>query len=142
MFLLVCAAGLVVDPLFFYSLSISGACMCLFVDGWFAVIVTALRCMADAVHLLNMCLQMSMAYNAMRRSGAAEKDGSRSTATRGYLRTKTVFVLDLFIILPVPQVVIPSFSIVSTVKSFQEHDWQLFQETDSAVQQSFGALGR
>ncbi|CAL9120346.1 unnamed protein product [Musa textilis] len=80
--------------------------MCVFVDGWFAVTVTALRCMSDAVHLLNMCLQMSMAYNAMRRSGAAEKDGSTSTATRGYLRSKTRFLLDLFIILPVPQIVL------------------------------------
>ncbi|KAA8526868.1 hypothetical protein F0562_008903 [Nyssa sinensis] len=59
-FLLVCATGLFVDPLFFYALSISDNCMCLFVDGWFAVTVTVLRCMTDALHVWNMWLQLKM----------------------------------------------------------------------------------
>ncbi|CAL9130186.1 unnamed protein product [Musa textilis] len=108
-FLLMCAAGLVVDPLFFYALSISSTCMCLFVDGWFAVTVTALRCMTDAVHLLNMCLQLAMAYDATPRSSVEEKDASAGRAMahgQSYLRAKTGFLLDLFIILPVPQVVL------------------------------------
>ncbi|URE31747.1 cyclic nucleotide-gated ion channel, partial [Musa troglodytarum] len=101
-FLLMCAAGLVVDPLFFYALSISSTCMCLFVDGWFAVTVTALRCMTDAVHLLNMCLQLAMAYDATPRSSVEEKDASAGRAMahgQSYLRAKTGFLLDLFIIL-------------------------------------------
>ncbi|KAJ8459716.1 hypothetical protein OPV22_032642 [Ensete ventricosum] len=108
-FLLMCAAGLVVDPLFFYALSISSTCMCLFVDGWFAVTVTTLRCMTDAVHLLNMCLQLAITYDAAPRSSLEEKDASAGRAmahSQSYLRSKTGFLLDLFIILPVPQVVL------------------------------------
>ncbi|URE41407.1 cyclic nucleotide-gated ion channel [Musa troglodytarum] len=76
-FLLMCAAGLVVDPLFFYALSISSTCMCLFVDGWFAVTVTALRCMTDAVHLLN----MPAAGDGLRRN--AEIERGREGCVRG-----------------------------------------------------------
>ena len=37
-FLLVCATGLFVDPLFLYNLSVNDACMCLLVDGSFALL--------------------------------------------------------------------------------------------------------
>ncbi|KAI9186821.1 hypothetical protein LWI28_021310 [Acer negundo] len=60
-FLLVCATDLFVDPLFFYVLSVSDTCMCLFVDCWFAIIVTALRCTTDVLHVWNMWLQLKMA---------------------------------------------------------------------------------
>ncbi|TXG67166.1 hypothetical protein EZV62_008441 [Acer yangbiense] len=62
-FLLVCATGLFVDPLFFYVLSVSDKYMCLFIDGWFAITVTALRCMTDVLHVWNMWLQLKMAKN-------------------------------------------------------------------------------
>ncbi|KAK3199276.1 hypothetical protein Dsin_022691 [Dipteronia sinensis] len=63
LFLLVCATGLFVDPLFFYVLSVSDNHMCLFVDGWFAITLTALRCMTDVLHVWNMWLQLKMAKN-------------------------------------------------------------------------------
>lgn len=110
-FLLVCATGLFVDPLFFYALSISEACMCLFVDGWFAITVTVLRSMTDALHLWNMWLQFKInkrphAVNADERSRPYDIS-SRSVAMR-YLFAKKGFFLDLFVILPIPQV-LPSF---------------------------------
>ncbi|XP_016514067.1 cyclic nucleotide-gated ion channel 4 [Nicotiana tabacum] len=88
-FLLVCAIGLFLDPLFFYALSISENCMCLFVDGWFAVTVTVLRCMTDALHVWNMWLQFKM-INRSRRTHMVAKKG---------------FFFDLFVILPLPQLV-------------------------------------
>lgn len=97
-FLLVCATGLFVDPLFFYALSISENCICLFIDGWFAVTVTALRCMTDAFHLCNMWLQFRM--NKLRPN---DKSPRRSVALR-YLKAKKGFFFDLFVILPLPQV--------------------------------------
>ncbi|RAL40966.1 hypothetical protein DM860_008664 [Cuscuta australis] len=97
-FLLVCAAGLVVDPLFVYPLSISDACMCLFVDGWFAAAVTALRCVADAVRLLNICLQFDA---RMKRSGSKR----RHAAAWSYL-INNGFILEFFLILPLPQIVV------------------------------------
>ncbi|KAK1303357.1 Cyclic nucleotide-gated ion channel 4 [Acorus calamus] len=98
-FLLVCAAGLAVDPLFFYALSISGTCMCLFIDGWFALTVTALRCMTDAMHVWNMCLRFKLAQQT------ASKADSRGGALR-YFLSKKGFFFDLFVILPIPQVVL------------------------------------
>ncbi|XP_051125165.1 cyclic nucleotide-gated ion channel 4-like [Andrographis paniculata] len=93
-FLLVCAAGLFIDPLFFYALSISDAAMCLFVDGWFAVTVTVLRCMTDALHLWNMWLQFKL--NRRRRRDGDGKDAGISAAVK-------YFLFDLFVILPLPQ---------------------------------------
>ncbi|KAI3988177.1 hypothetical protein MKX01_011966, partial [Papaver californicum] len=77
-FLLVCATRLFVDPLFFYALSISETCMCLFIGGWFAITVTVFR---------------NLGFR------------ERSAALR-YLKAKNGFFFDLFVILPVPQVVL------------------------------------
>ncbi|XXG59613.1 hypothetical protein AAC387_Pa04g1666 [Persea americana] len=110
-FLLVCATGLAVDPLFFYALSISDTCMCLFIDGWFAITVTVLRCMTDAVHLCNMWLQLKI-VDSMDRTHAVHEEGCYQSHTRArcsavhYLRSKKGFFFDLFVILPVPQIVL------------------------------------
>ncbi|KAL8507550.1 hypothetical protein ACS0TY_018190 [Phlomoides rotata] len=93
-FLLVCAVGLFVDPLFFYALSINENCMCLFVDGWFAVTVTVLRCMTDALHLWNVWLQFKI--------NRRPHDGGR----RAYFKSKRGFFFDVFVILPLPQIVL------------------------------------
>ncbi|RDX64884.1 Cyclic nucleotide-gated ion channel 4, partial [Mucuna pruriens] len=106
-FLLVCATGLFVDPLFFYALSISDTCMCLFVDGWLVITVTVLRCMTDALHFWNMWLQFNMA----KRSLFLTRDRDSNTTTHGnfplhYLKAKRGFFFDLFVILPIPQIVL------------------------------------
>ncbi|XP_055801998.1 cyclic nucleotide-gated ion channel 4-like isoform X2 [Solanum dulcamara] len=116
-FLLVCAMGLFVDPLFFYALSISESCMCLFIDGWFAVTVMVLRCMTDALHLWNMWLQFKMHKS---RPYDDEMDDNRINSSRPrlhhdqslrrfvalrYLKSKKGFFFDLFVILPLPQAV-------------------------------------
>ncbi|ONK65690.1 uncharacterized protein A4U43_C07F39690 [Asparagus officinalis] len=111
-FLLVSAAGLLVDPLFFYALSISGPQMCLFVDGWFALSVTLLRCMTDTVHLWSMWMRIKTAYNMRRCNSVSVAEEERGTdakasvraATVDYLMSKKGFFFDLFVILPAPQV--------------------------------------
>ncbi|XP_049399442.1 cyclic nucleotide-gated ion channel 4-like [Solanum stenotomum] len=118
-FLLVCATGLFVDPLFFYALSISETCMCLFIDGWFAVTVTVLRCMTDAMHLWNMWIQFKM--HKLRPYDGKMDENRISSSSRGsqlhqdqsfrcfvalrYLKSKKGFFFDLFVILPLPQIV-------------------------------------
>ncbi|MCD7464260.1 Cyclic nucleotide-gated ion channel 4 [Datura stramonium] len=92
-FLLVCAIGLFVDPLFFYAISISESCMCLFVDGWFAVAVTVLRAMSDGLHVWNMWLQFKMTINR------------NNTRNVSYLKANKGFLFDIFVILPLPQLV-------------------------------------
>ncbi|KAL3508610.1 hypothetical protein ACH5RR_028011 [Cinchona calisaya] len=106
-FLLVSAAGLFVDPLFFYTLSIRYNCMCLFVDGWFAVTVTVLRCMADALHVWNMWLQFKI--NGPRPPNSScddDRSGNIKTAALRYLKSNKAFFFDLFVILPLPQIVL------------------------------------
>ncbi|KAJ7981685.1 putative Cyclic nucleotide-gated ion channel [Quillaja saponaria] len=106
-FLLVCATGLFVDPLFFYALSISDTCTCLFIDGWFAITVTVLRCMTDALHVWNMWLQLKMAKCSFARTDVSGLSDTtpRSVALR-YLKAKKGFFFDLFVILPLPQIVL------------------------------------
>ncbi|CAJ1957031.1 unnamed protein product [Sphenostylis stenocarpa] len=104
-FLLVCATGLFVDPLFFYALSISDTCMCLFLDGWLVVTVTVLRCMTDALHVWNMWLQFKMT----KRSSFLARDVYASRGGRcalRYLKAKRGFFFDIFVILPIPQIVL------------------------------------
>ncbi|KAM1041522.1 hypothetical protein ACFX2I_030670 [Malus domestica] len=113
-FLLVCATGLIIDPLFFYALSISQSCMCLFVDGWFAITVTVLRCMTDVLHLWNMWLQLKMAkrysFTAMVGGDGGGANGLRDTSPRSvalkYLKSKKGFLFDLFVIIPIPQIIL------------------------------------
>ncbi|XP_077243306.1 cyclic nucleotide-gated cation channel 4 [Tasmannia lanceolata] len=107
-FLLVCATGLAVDPLFFYALSISDTCLCLFIDGWFSITVTALRCMTDALHVWNIWLQLKMAYNNDHSRFVDEEGGKMKGrgAAINYMKSKKGFIFDLFVILPVPQVVL------------------------------------
>lgn len=110
-FLLVCATGLFVDPLFFYALSVSDTCVCLFVDGWFAVTVTVLRCMTDALHVWNMWLQLKMNKLSYAPVGGTSETSrlhkkSARTVALGYLKAKKGFFFDLFVILPLPQVVL------------------------------------
>ncbi|XP_059662592.1 cyclic nucleotide-gated ion channel 4 [Cornus florida] len=108
-FLLVCATGLFLDPLFFYALSISENCMCFFVDGWFAITVTALRCMTDALHLWNIWLHLKMSKRTFAIGGEDRSrlhDTSARKVALRYLKAKKGFFFDLFVILPLPQVVL------------------------------------
>ncbi|XP_071725871.1 cyclic nucleotide-gated ion channel 4-like [Rutidosis leptorrhynchoides] len=101
-FLLVCIMSLFIDPLFFYTLSISEACMCVFVDGWFAVTVTVLRCMMDVLHLWSMWLHFKM--NRWWRVSLPRQH--RNMVGWFVAVAKNQFLLDVFIILPIPQLVL------------------------------------
>ncbi|CAN6341487.1 unnamed protein product [Urochloa humidicola] len=128
-YLLACAAGLMVDPLFLYTVSVSGPLMCLFLDGWLAAAVTALRFAVDAMHVWNVATQLRQ-----RRGGAPKKKKKRegddeeqqAAAAAAVVEeeedeegadeaarklppgagTKKALMLDVFIILPVMQVVV------------------------------------
>ncbi|KAK6946777.1 Cyclic nucleotide-binding domain [Dillenia turbinata] len=101
-FLLVCGIGLFVDPLFLYPLSLSDTSLCFFIDGWFAVTATVLRCMTDAMYIWNMWLRWKN----------AKKPHDENTSVHGAssvaLRSKDTkgFGLDLYLILPLPQIVL------------------------------------
>ena len=113
-YLLACAAGLMVDPLFLYAVSVSGPLMCVFLDGWLAAAVTALRCMVDAMHAWNLVTQLRVATAAARsRRGIADEeqaaaDQADADAARSrlpaYARSRKGMALDFFVVLPVMQV--------------------------------------
>ncbi|KAE8814610.1 cyclic nucleotide-gated ion channel 4 [Hordeum vulgare] len=115
-YLLACAAGLMVDPLFLYAVSVSGPLMCVFLDGWLAAAVTALRCMVDAMHAWNLLTQLRVARAAAaavargRRGVAdeeqAEADAAAARSLPAYARSRRGMALDFFVILPVMQVVV------------------------------------
>ncbi|KAI4374723.1 hypothetical protein MLD38_012685 [Melastoma candidum] len=97
-FLWACAVGLILDPLFFYTLSIQEEYKCLFVDRPFAIAVTVLKCGADLLHTFNMFLRFTMPD---RSGGANMRD-----VARNYLKAKKGFFFDAFVILPIPQIMI------------------------------------
>lgn len=114
-YLLACAAGLMVDPLFLYTVSVSAPLMCVFLDGWFAAAVTALRCAVDAMHASNLLLRLREACSLPRRVDTDEEEpqaqpgrddarggGGGGVPERG--RSKKGVFLDVLIILPVMQV--------------------------------------
>ncbi|KAJ6833422.1 cyclic nucleotide-gated ion channel 4-like [Iris pallida] len=107
-YLLTCAAGLVVDPLFLYTLSVSGPMMCLFVDGWFAVTVTVLRCMIDVLHACNGWMKLRLHWYGMRQLHAKEDEegGKGVDKNQRYSTTKKDLLLDFFVILPLMQVIL------------------------------------
>jgi cyclic nucleotide gated channel, plant len=141
-YLLACAAGLMVDPLFLYAVCVSGPLMCVFLDGWLAAVVTALRCAVDAMHSWNVATQLRVvAPAATKRDGdaaGADDDEERQAAAseeedeedqegaealrklRAYALSKKGMVLDFFVILPVMQVQTTSstLSITSHVSCF------------------------
>jgi cyclic nucleotide gated channel len=121
-YLLACAAGLMVDPLFLYAVSLSGPLMCVFLDGWLAAAVTALRCMVDAMHAWNIVTQLRVSRAGRERAcaagpdeeqpeaeatapaPAADADAAASNKLRDHGRYRKWLVLDFFVILPVMQV--------------------------------------
>jgi len=123
-YLLACAAGLMVDPLFLYAVSLSGPLMCLFVDGWLAAAVTALRCAVDAMHVWNVATQLRIARGAgaaldkrvaggagdeEQQQGAEEEEDEAAAAEAARMlpedaTSRKGMLLDFFVILPVMQV--------------------------------------
>lgn len=103
----VCAIGLAIDPLFFYVLSISKDLMCIYLDGKFAVLVTVLRSTSDALHLWHIWLQLRLAYVSKESLvvGSGKLVWDARLIAIHYLRSLKGFWFDIFVILPLPQVV-------------------------------------
>ncbi|KAG2535102.1 cyclic nucleotide-gated ion channel 2-like [Panicum virgatum] len=102
------AAALAVDPLFFYALSIGRAGQpCLYIDAGLAAAVTALRTCADAGHLAHVLLQFRLAY-VSRESlvvGCGKLVWDARAIAAHYARSAKGLWFDLFVILPIPQVI-------------------------------------
>ncbi|CAL4947107.1 unnamed protein product [Urochloa decumbens] len=113
-YLLACAAGLVVDPLFLYAVCLSAPLMCVFLDGWFAAAVTALRCAPDAMHAWNLILRLRDARAPPPPRDHEDEEAAQpgrgnvggAVAERAKSKSNKGIFLDVFVMLPVMQVVV------------------------------------
>ncbi|KAJ6868353.1 hypothetical protein NC651_033427 [Populus alba x Populus x berolinensis] len=103
-FVLSCLGAIFVDPLFFILLSVKQEEKCIVINWEMAKAVVFLRCLTDAIFLLNILLQFKLAYVApeSRVVGAGELVDHPKKIAKHYLRG--FFFIDLFMVLPLPQI--------------------------------------
>ncbi|XP_034917297.1 probable cyclic nucleotide-gated ion channel 20, chloroplastic [Populus alba] len=103
-FVLSCLGAIFVDPLFFILLSVKQEEKCIVINWEMIKAVVFLRCLTDAIFLLNILLQFRLAYVApeSRVVGAGELVDHPKKIAKHYLRG--FFFIDLFMVLPLPQI--------------------------------------
>uniref|UniRef100_A0A6N2LLS4 Cyclic nucleotide-binding domain-containing protein n=1 Tax=Salix viminalis TaxID=40686 RepID=A0A6N2LLS4_SALVM len=103
-FVISCLGAIFVDPLFFILLSVKQEEKCIVINWGMAKAIVFLRCLIDAIFLLNILLQFRLAYVApeSRVVGAGELVDHPKKIAKHYLRG--FFFIDLFVVLPLPQI--------------------------------------
>ncbi|KAF9667491.1 hypothetical protein SADUNF_Sadunf15G0028500 [Salix dunnii] len=103
-FVISCLGAIFVDPLFFILLSVKQEEKCIVINWGMAKAIVFLRCLTDAIFLLNILLQFRLAYVApeSRVVGAGELVDHPKKIAKHYLRG--FFFIDLFVVLPLPQI--------------------------------------
>ncbi|KAG0567559.1 hypothetical protein KC19_7G143300 [Ceratodon purpureus] len=107
-FLMSCVLGAAVDPLFISVLSINRDLSCLYVQKGYAISVTILRCLVDITYIWHMWLQLKLAYVSKKSLvlGQGELVWDARMVARQYLLPLRHFWFDIFVILPIPQIMI------------------------------------
>ncbi|KAJ7975327.1 Cyclic nucleotide gated channel protein [Quillaja saponaria] len=105
-FAISCLVAIFVDPLFFFLLSVNGDNKCIFINWPMTKILISLRSVTDFIYFLNMLLQFRLAYVAPESMvvGAGELVDQPRTIAVHYLQG--YFLIDLFVVLPLPQIII------------------------------------
>eukprot|EP00850_Spirogloea_muscicola_P020735 SM000225S07014 [mRNA] locus=s225:9831:21645:- [translate_table: standard] len=112
--LISCGLSISVDPLHFFLLAIDRRYLCIYIQGYFAVVITVLRSLTDLIYLAHVALSLRTGYVSAESMvvgwGELVVDARRIAAH--YLRWRGGFWLDLFVLLPIPQlalwVVVPA----------------------------------
>ncbi|KAH0943487.1 hypothetical protein HID58_003124 [Brassica napus] len=99
-----CLMAIFIDPTFVFLLLIRHDNKCIEIDWPKTTVLVSLRSMFDLIFFINILLQFRMAYVApeSRIVGAGQLVDHPRKIARNYLRGK--FFLDLFIVLPIPQI--------------------------------------
>ncbi|KAF5456223.1 hypothetical protein F2P56_025727 [Juglans regia] len=100
--------ALALDPLFFYTISLSpSGAPCFYINVALAAILTVVRTCVDLVHLCHLLLQLRLAYVSTESLvvGCGKLVWDARAIASHNLRSLKGFWLDAFVILPVPQVV-------------------------------------
>ncbi|XP_055960803.1 probable cyclic nucleotide-gated ion channel 20, chloroplastic isoform X2 [Mercurialis annua] len=105
-FVISCLVAIFVDPLFFFLLSVQQDKKCIVIDWALTKAVVVLRSMTDFIYFLNIILQFKLAYIAPESLvvGAGELVDHPKKIAMNYIRG--YFSVDLFILLPLPQIII------------------------------------
>ncbi|KAL9684412.1 hypothetical protein QQ045_021848 [Rhodiola kirilowii] len=104
-FIISCLLATFVDPLFFFLLSVQLENKCIVFDWTLAWAIVGLRSITDLVYLLHMLLQFRVAYisRGSQAVGSGVLVGDPKKIALKYLREW--FFIDLFVVLPLPQIV-------------------------------------
>lgn len=105
-FVISCLVAIFVDPLFFFLLSVKQENRCIFFNKTLALVITVVRSTTDFVYFLHMLLQFRLAYIApeSRVVGAGDLVDDPREIAHHYM--SGYFLLDLFVVLPLPQIII------------------------------------
>ncbi|XP_047082624.1 probable cyclic nucleotide-gated ion channel 20, chloroplastic [Lolium rigidum] len=105
-FVISCLVAIFIDPLFFFLLSVQKDNKCIVLNWKFATGLAVVRSVSDAIYFMHMLLQFRLAYVApeSRVVGAGDLVDEPKKIAVHYLRGH--FLLDFFVLLPLPQVMI------------------------------------
>ncbi|XP_012488363.1 probable cyclic nucleotide-gated ion channel 20, chloroplastic isoform X1 [Gossypium raimondii] len=105
-FVISCLMAVFIDPLFFFLLSVQKENKCIVIDWPATKLFVGLRSVTDFIYMLNMLLQFRLAYVAPESTvvGAGELVDHPKEIAFNYLGG--YFSLDLFVVLPLPQIMI------------------------------------
>ncbi|KAA8542914.1 hypothetical protein F0562_024051 [Nyssa sinensis] len=94
------------DPLFFFLFSVNLENKCIVINWPMSTAIVVFRSMTDFIYLLNMLLQFRLAYISpeSRVVGAGDLVDQPKKIALNYL--KGYFLIDLFVVLPLPQIII------------------------------------
>ncbi|PIN05892.1 Cyclic nucleotide-gated cation channel CNGA1-3 [Handroanthus impetiginosus] len=113
-FVISCLFALFLDPLFFFSISVQQDNKCIVVDWPLAATIAVLRSMTDFIYFLHVLLQFRLAYVApeSRVGGSGDLVDEPKRIARNYLFG--YFIIDFFVVLPLPQIIVLLISPGST----------------------------
>ncbi|KAH7529420.1 hypothetical protein FEM48_Zijuj05G0182200 [Ziziphus jujuba var. spinosa] len=105
-FVIACLVAIFMDPLFFFLLSVRQDHKCIVINWPMTSVMVSFRSLYDIIYLLHILLQFKLAYVApeSRVVGAGELVDHPKKIARNYLHG--YFLLDLFNVLPLPQIMI------------------------------------
>ncbi|XP_057812390.1 probable cyclic nucleotide-gated ion channel 20, chloroplastic [Salvia miltiorrhiza] len=105
-FVIACSFAVFLDPMFFFLLTVQKESKCIILNGPMTTALVVLRSMTDFIYLLHILLQFRLAYVApeSRSAGSGDLVDDPKKIARNYLRG--YFVVDFFVVLPLPQIII------------------------------------
>ncbi|XP_026407977.1 probable cyclic nucleotide-gated ion channel 20, chloroplastic [Papaver somniferum] len=105
-FVISCLVAIFVDPLFFLLLSVREELKCIVLDWRMAITIAVVRSVTDLIYAMHMILQFRLAYVApeSRVVGAGDLVDQPKKIALNYVYG--YFFIDLFVVLPLPQIMI------------------------------------